>query len=120
MCIRDREHYGEYLRDLHYEVEDSFLEGLDDHNICLLYTSTCTDKCAAGAVNTGCEICKNDLTKCEGKEPEVVDPKFTISILAPDGWYTNRANVETVSYTHLDVYKRQFLLHALQPLCLSP
>ena len=51
-------------------------------------------KCAAGAVNTGCEICKNDLTKCEGKEPEVVDPKFTISILAPDGWYTNRANVE--------------------------
>lgn len=55
---------------------------------------TCTDKCAAGAVNTGCEICKNDLTKCEGKEPEVVDPKFTISILAPDGWYTNRANVE--------------------------
>lgn len=24
----------------------------------------------------------------------MVDPKFTISILAPDGWYTNRANVE--------------------------
>lgn len=55
---------------------------------------TCTDKCTAGAVNTGCVICKNDLTKCEGKETEVADPKFTISILAPDGWYTNRATVE--------------------------
>ena len=54
----------------------------------------CTDKCAAGAVNTDCVICKNDLTKCEGKEPEMADPKFTISILTPDGWYTNKANVE--------------------------
>lgn len=53
----------------------------------------CTGKCAAGAVNTACPICKNDLAKCEGTEPEVLDPKFTISILAPDGWYTNRASV---------------------------
>lgn len=54
---------------------------------------TCTEKCAAGAVNTACPICKNDLTKCEGTEPEVLAPKFTISILAPDGWYTSRASV---------------------------
>lgn len=57
-------------------------------------TCACTEKCVAGAVNTACPICKNDLTKCEGTEPEVLDPKFTISILAPDGWYTDRASVE--------------------------
>lgn len=34
------EHYGEYLRDLHYEVEDSFLEGLDDHNIEVIFRDT--------------------------------------------------------------------------------
>lgn len=34
------EHYGEYLRDLHYEVEDSFLEGMDDHNIEVIFRDT--------------------------------------------------------------------------------
>lgn len=34
------EHYGEYLRDLHYEVEDSFLEGLDEHNIEVIFRDT--------------------------------------------------------------------------------
>ena len=34
------EHYGEYLRDLSYEVEDSFLEGLDDHNIEVIFRDT--------------------------------------------------------------------------------
>ena len=32
--------YGEYLRDLHYEVEDSFLEELDDQNIDLIFRDT--------------------------------------------------------------------------------
>ena len=29
---------------------------------------SCTEKCEAGAVNTDCEVCQNDRTKCEGKE----------------------------------------------------
>lgn len=37
-------------------------------------TCTCADKCEAGMVNTGCAICKNDLTGCKGTvkvtEPE--------------------------------------------------
>lgn len=28
----------------------------------------CTDKCAAGEVNTACPVCKNDLKGCAGKE----------------------------------------------------
>lgn len=29
---------------------------------------TCTEKCEAGKVNTGCPVCKNDLNGCIGKE----------------------------------------------------
>lgn len=31
-------------------------------------TCSCTDKCEAGMVNTGCAVCKNDLTSCKGVE----------------------------------------------------
>lgn len=51
----------------------------------------CKEKCAAGAVNTDCPLCKNDRTKCAGQEPAT--PKFTISILSPDGWHTRKAKV---------------------------
>lgn len=33
-------------------------------------TCICTDKCEAGHVNTDCPVCKNDLTKCCGKETQ--------------------------------------------------
>lgn len=33
----------------------------------IVETCTCTDKCEAGAVNTSCTVCKNDLTRCVGK-----------------------------------------------------
>ena len=29
---------------------------------------SCTDKCVAGAVNTNCEICRNNMSECIGKE----------------------------------------------------
>lgn len=29
---------------------------------------TCANKCEAGAVNTACEVCKNNMTECMGKE----------------------------------------------------
>ena len=37
-------------------------------------TCTCPDKCAAGKVNTGCEICKTNMSECMGKEA-VVTPE---------------------------------------------
>jgi len=37
-------------------------------------TCTCTDKCEAGAVNTGCSVCKNDLTSCKGAA-KTVEPE---------------------------------------------
>lgn len=37
---------------------------------------SCTDKCAAGAVNTACEICKVNMSECVGKEA-VTEPEPT-------------------------------------------
>ncbi len=37
-------------------------------------TCSCTDKCAAGAVNTACEICAVNMTECVGKETKPVEP----------------------------------------------
>ena len=34
----------------------------------------CKEKCAAGAVNTNCPVCKNNLSECSGKEP-VTEPE---------------------------------------------
>ena len=35
-----------------------------------LPTCSCTEKCAAGAVNTACPVCATNLTECAGVEPE--------------------------------------------------
>lgn len=37
---------------------------------------TCTTKCKAGAVNTNCPVCKNNMSECTGPEPqETVAPQ---------------------------------------------
>jgi len=38
-------------------------------------TCTCPDRCEAGAVNTACPVCKNDLGGCNGEEPEPTEPE---------------------------------------------
>jgi len=45
-------------------------------------TCTCTDKCAVGAINTNCEICRNNMSECMGKEP-VVEPTPTEPVEEP-------------------------------------
>lgn len=41
-------------------------------------TCSCTDKCAIGAINTSCEICRTNMSECAGKEtvtePEPTEP----------------------------------------------
>ena len=37
----------------------------------IVATCSCTDKCAAGAVNTSCEICSKNMTECVGTEKVV-------------------------------------------------
>ena len=40
-------------------------------------TCTCTEKCKAGAVNTACPVCKDNLTACVGAAPEGEEPAET-------------------------------------------
>ena len=63
------------------QYETYFLNMVDEADIQALLeeagivaTCSCPDKCAAGAVNTSCEICKKNMTECVGTEkvPETV------------------------------------------------
>ena len=35
---------------------------------------TCTDKCVAGAINTACPVCVQNMSECTGKDSEPVTP----------------------------------------------
>ena len=38
---------------------------------------TCTTKCKAGAVNSNCPVCKNNMSECTGPEPQEAQPQET-------------------------------------------
>lgn len=59
----DGDQYETYFLNL---VDESDLLALIDEDsapVC-----SCKDKCEAGAVNTACSVCKNNMTECMGKE----------------------------------------------------
>ena len=45
------------------EKSEDTMSAIPAEDVC-----TCTEKCAAGEVNTACPVCKNDLKGCAGKE----------------------------------------------------
>ena len=53
-----------------------FLNAVDEADLLALMEDgepaacSCTEKCAAGAVNTACPVCAVNMTECAGKEPE--------------------------------------------------
>ncbi len=56
------------------QVDEADLLSLIDEEVKTPEVCNCADKCAAGAVNTSCPICKNDMSKCVGKEKPVEPP----------------------------------------------
>lgn len=52
------------------QVDDADLQALLEHGKKEPEVCTCTAKCQAGAVNTACPVCKNNLTACNGPEPK--------------------------------------------------
>jgi len=52
------------------QVDEADLMALMDEETqaALPAVCTCTERCAPGEVDTACEVCKNDMTKCAGSE----------------------------------------------------
>ena len=59
------------------QVDDADLQALLEDGKAAPETCTCTTKCAAGAVNMNCPVCKTNMTECTGPEPEQQEPEET-------------------------------------------
>lgn len=61
------------------QVDEADLLALmeDDQTGSTASVCTCTTKCKAGAVNTNCPVCKNNMSECTGPEPQETQPQET-------------------------------------------
>lgn len=50
----------------------ALMEDSEDGTTTTAPACSCTDKCAVGAINTDCEICRTEMSECAGKESGVV------------------------------------------------
>lgn len=49
-------------------VDEADLLALTKDGESIVPACTCTDKCAVGSINTGCKVCRTNMSECAGKE----------------------------------------------------
>ena len=77
--------YDKPVNEEEEQYQTYFLSTVDENDLLAaientggeLPTCTCTEKCAAGAVNTDCPVCATNMTECAGvaPEPEPTEPE---------------------------------------------
>ena len=63
-------------------VDEADLLALTEDGESIVPACTCTDKCAVGKINTGCKVCRTNMSECAGKEvteptPQPAEPAET-------------------------------------------
>lgn len=72
--IIDRASEGENIVHFLNQVDEADLLSLIEQEEQAPAICSCTTKCMAGAVNTGCEVCAVNMAECAGPEPEPQEP----------------------------------------------
>ena len=105
------------------QVDDADLQALLEDGKAAPETCTCTTKCAAGAVNTNCPVCKTNMTECTGPEPEPQEPEETpetgdgqeeLLALIRKKYVKNMADRAGMEKTIAALYRRGYPLEAIK------